>query len=77
MTNRETRIGMQREKIIRSMENTLQAARVAKPAALRLLVSIPALNEQETLGEVIRAIPRVLPGIRSVEVVVVDDGSVF
>ena len=65
---------MQREKIVRSMESPLQAAPAAEPA-LRLLVSIPALNEQETLGEVIRAIPRDLPGIVSVEVVVVDDGS--
>ena len=43
--------------------------------ALRLLVSIPALNEQKTLGEVIRGIPREMPGIANVEVVVVDDGS--
>lgn len=44
-------------------------------APRRLVVLIPALNEQETIGRVIREIPRELPGIDDVEVVVVDDGS--
>jgi glycosyltransferase involved in cell wall biosynthesis len=41
----------------------------------RLVVLIPALNEQETIGRVIREIPREIPGIGAVEVVLVDDGS--
>ncbi len=45
------------------------------PAAPKLVVIIPALNEQETVGEVIRGIPRFMSGIREAEVIVVDDGS--
>ena len=41
----------------------------------RLVVILPALNEQATVAEVIAAIPRAIPGIDSVHVVVVDDGS--
>src|SRR5205807_1695268 len=40
-----------------------------------LVVLIPALNEQETIGHVIREVPREIAGVGCVEVVVVDDGS--
>lgn len=40
-----------------------------------LLVAMPALNEERTLGDVIRAVPREIPGVYSVDVLVVDDGS--
>ena len=42
---------------------------------MKLIVQIPALNEEETLATAIRAIPREIPGVDSVEVLVVDDGS--
>ena len=42
---------------------------------MKLIVQIPALNEEETLAESIRAIPRDIPGIDRVEVLVIDDGS--
>jgi glycosyltransferase involved in cell wall biosynthesis len=41
----------------------------------RLVVLIPALNEQETIGRVIRDVPRTLPGVAEVQVLLVDDGS--
>ncbi len=41
----------------------------------RLLVSIPALNEEPTIGAVVSAVPRSIPGIDEVVVMVVDDGS--
>lgn len=44
-------------------------------AGLYLLVTIPALNEETTVGQVIRGVPRNIPGIGVVEVLVVDDGS--
>lgn len=44
-------------------------------AGLYLLVTIPALNEEKTVGQVIRGVPRDIPGIGAVEVLVVDDGS--
>jgi glycosyltransferase involved in cell wall biosynthesis len=42
---------------------------------MRLCVMIPALNEEDTIGAVIDAIPQQIEGITQVEVVVVDDGS--
>jgi len=53
-------------------------ARDPQPLAgrrLHLLVSIPALDEERTVADVVRAVPREIPGVASVEVVVVDDGS--
>jgi glycosyltransferase involved in cell wall biosynthesis len=45
------------------------------PQGTRLLVVLPALNEAATIESVIGRIPRDIPGIDSVEVLVVDDGS--
>jgi glycosyltransferase involved in cell wall biosynthesis len=42
---------------------------------LKLIVTIPAYNEEESIAAVIREIPREIPGIASVEVLVLDDGS--
>lgn len=42
---------------------------------MKLIVTIPALNEAPTIGAVIREIPRQIAGIDSVEVLVLDDGS--
>ena len=42
---------------------------------LKLAVVLPALNEESTVGRVIAAVPRHLPDIREVEVILVDDGS--
>ena len=40
-----------------------------------LVVILPALDEEKTVGQVIAAIPREIPGIDRVEALVVDDGS--
>jgi len=50
------------------------AAPGTEPGA-RLLVTLPALDEERTVAEVIRGIPRDIPGVAVVDVVVVDDGS--
>ena len=42
---------------------------------MKLCVVIPALNEETTITDVIREIPNEIPGISSVSVCVVDDGS--
>ena len=44
-------------------------------SGLDLVVIMPALNEELTVGETIRQIPRDIPGVRSIRVLVVDDGS--
>ena len=43
---------------------------------MKLIVQIPCLNEEETLAATLIDIPRTLPGIDQVEILVIDDGSV-
>ena len=43
---------------------------------MKLVVMIPAYNEETTIGEVIKNIPRNIDGINGVEVLVIDDGSI-
>lgn len=42
---------------------------------MKLIVQIPCFNEEGTLPQVLADIPRSIPGIDSVEVLVIDDGS--
>ena len=45
------------------------------PRDARLVVVIPALNEERTIADVVQRVPRQIDGASSVQVVVVDDGS--
>ena len=49
-------------------------AATARPRA-KLIIQIPCLNEADTLPATIADLPRAIPGIDVVEVLVVDDGS--
>ncbi len=40
-----------------------------------LLVVVPCLNEEKTVGDVVRRVPSALAGVDRVEVLVIDDGS--
>jgi glycosyltransferase involved in cell wall biosynthesis len=42
---------------------------------MKLIVQIPCLNEEATLPETVKGIPRSIPGIDEVEILVIDDGS--
>lgn len=42
---------------------------------MRVFVQIPCLNEEKTLPLALESIPREIPGVDSVEILVVDDGS--
>ena len=42
---------------------------------MKVIVTIPAYNEEEDIAAVIREIPRHMPGVSSLEVLVLDDGS--
>ena len=42
---------------------------------MKLIVQIPCLNEEESLPSTIKDIPRHIPGIDQVEILVIDDGS--
>ncbi|HEX7349463.1 glycosyltransferase family 2 protein [Brachybacterium sp.] len=42
---------------------------------MKVFVQIPCLNEEQTLPLVLETIPKELPGVDSVEVLIIDDGS--
>jgi glycosyltransferase involved in cell wall biosynthesis len=42
---------------------------------VRLVVQVPCLNEEETLPAVLSTIPRSIPGIDEILVLIIDDGS--
>lgn len=42
---------------------------------MRVFVQIPCLNEEKTLPSVLASIPRLIEGVDSVEILVIDDGS--
>ena len=42
---------------------------------MRLFVQVPCLNEEDTLPLVLSSIPRQIPGIDEIEILVIDDGS--
>jgi glycosyltransferase involved in cell wall biosynthesis len=46
-----------------------------KAGPMKLIVQIPCYNEKATLAQTLAAIPRVMPGVDTVEILVVDDGS--
>jgi glycosyltransferase involved in cell wall biosynthesis len=41
----------------------------------KLVIQIPCLNEQKTIAKVIKDIPKKIPGISKIKILVVDDGS--
>jgi len=45
------------------------------PAGRYLVVIMPALNEEATVADIVRSVPKAIDGIDSIDVVVVDDGS--
>jgi len=42
---------------------------------MKLVVQLPALNEEQTVADIIRRVPRQIPGVDEIIIVVVDDGS--
>ena len=42
---------------------------------MKLIIQIPCLNERDHLGATLADLPRSIPGITSIEVLVIDDGS--
>ena len=42
---------------------------------MKVVVQIPCLNEEKTLPLVLQSIPKKIPGVDSVEVLIIDDGS--
>ena len=42
---------------------------------MKFIVQIPCYNEEVTLPQTVRDIPRSIPGIDKVEILIIDDGS--
>ena len=42
---------------------------------LKLIIQIPAYNEEATIGTALAALPRAIPGITTIETLLIDDGS--
>jgi glycosyltransferase involved in cell wall biosynthesis len=42
---------------------------------MKLAIFIPCLNEEDTLPQVLETIPKKIPGIDDIEVIIIDDGS--
>lgn len=42
---------------------------------LSVMVTIPCLNEENTVGTVVAGVPKTVPGVGSIDVIVFDDGS--
>jgi glycosyltransferase involved in cell wall biosynthesis len=42
---------------------------------LKLIIQIPAFNEEATIGVALAALPKQIPGITSIETLLIDDGS--
>ena len=57
------------------MYNDISRCLVNEGISLRLVVMIPAYNEEKTVGKVISEIPREITQIDDIRIVVIDDGS--
>src|SRR3954462_11662240 len=53
----------------------LQRAPLDDEPLMKLVVTIPALNEEKTIYQVVNGVPRDIEGVSEVEVIVVNDGS--
>jgi glycosyltransferase involved in cell wall biosynthesis len=42
---------------------------------MKLIVQIPCYNEEKTLFSVLKEIPKKIPGIDTIETMIIDDGS--
>lgn len=42
---------------------------------MKLIIQIPCLNEQNTLPQTLKDLPKTLPGVDEIEILVIDDGS--
>lgn len=58
-----------------SIGSRTEIQKMQKTRSAKLVIIIPCFNEEKTLPRVIGTIPKKIPGIRSIEIIVIDDGS--
>lgn len=66
---------MQLLSFTRASGDMVAARKGVSGMGVKLIVQIPCLNEEETLPAALATIPRAIPGIDSIEILVIDDGS--
>src|SRR6266480_8112433 len=54
---------------------TIHLAQFDDEPSMKLVVTIPALNEDKTIFQVVSGVPRDIPGVTETEVIVINDGS--
>jgi glycosyltransferase involved in cell wall biosynthesis len=59
----------------RSARPAVARARTCSVSTVKLIIQVPCLNEEATLPLVFERMPRHIPGVDSVEFLVIDDGS--
>lgn len=42
---------------------------------MKLIIQVPCLNEEKTLPQVFKSMPKVIPGVDKIETLIIDDGS--
>lgn len=56
-----------------TVSSTVSFARIA--GTVKLIIQIPCFNEEKTLAQAINDLPKSIPGIDEIEILVIDDGS--
>ncbi len=59
----------------KEMKNNQRGLSQSPSQGLNLVVMIPAYNEQATIQQVINSIPKHIPDVASIRIIVIDDGS--
>lgn len=52
-----------------------QGLHLTSVAIMKLIIQIPCFNEAQTLSQTVKDLPKAIPGIDCIEVLVIDDGS--
>ena len=60
---------------LRESAQPAPAAFTPKAGAMRLIIQIPCYNEEGTLSATLAGLPRQIPGVDAIEILVIDDGS--
>lgn len=76
LVSKKERMERDEDILLESPSNGLKIGEILIPQkSVKLVVMIPAYNEEDTIGEVLKNIPRNIEGISKVDVLLIEDGS--
>ena len=76
LVSKNERMERDEDILLESPSNGLKIGEILIPRkSVKLVVMIPAYNEEDTIGEVLKDIPRNIEGISKVDVLLIEDGS--